>query len=73
MLAKKYEFCSPRNNLAVKLLNCDEVRASVLEMGGFAIEAKKKEIRNHKIVWTSDHWTGPDKVTHTTVTAHCSS
>jgi hypothetical protein len=51
-------------------LNRNEVRASVLEMGGFAIEATKKEIRNHKISWTSDHWAGPDKVTYTTVTAH---
>jgi hypothetical protein len=39
-------------------------------MGGFAIEATKKEICNHQIAWTSDHWTGPDKVTYTTVTAH---
>jgi hypothetical protein len=51
-------------------LNRAEVRASVLKMGGFAIEATKKEIRNHQIAWTSDHWTGLDKVTYTTVTAH---
>ena len=51
-------------------LNRNEVRASVLEMGGFAIEATKKKIHSHKIAWTSDHWAGPDKVTYTTVTAH---
>ena len=39
-------------------------------MGEFAIEASKKEIRNDNIAWTSDHWTGLDKVTYTTVTAH---
>jgi hypothetical protein len=39
-------------------------------MGGFAIEAMKKEIRYHLIAWTSDHWTGLDKVTYTSVTAH---
>ena len=39
-------------------------------MGEFAIEASKKEIRNGNIAWTSDHWTGLDKVTYTTVTAH---
>jgi hypothetical protein len=33
-------------NKIVKL-TCQEVRASVLEMGGFAIEATKREIRNH--------------------------
>ncbi len=51
-------------------INHHEVRASVLEMSGFAIEATKKEIRNHQIAWASDHWTGPDKVTYTTVIAH---
>ena len=62
----------PLNSESDKIvrLNRDEARASVLEMGGFAIEATKKEIRNHKISWTSDHWAGPDKVTYTTVTAH---
>jgi hypothetical protein len=51
-------------------LNRQEVRDSVFEMGGFAIEATKREIRNHQIAWTSDHWTGADKGTYTTVTAH---
>jgi hypothetical protein len=44
-------------------LNRPEVRDSVIEMGGFAIEATKREIRNHKIAWTTDHWTGADKGT----------
>jgi hypothetical protein len=39
-------------------------------MGGFAIEATRKDICNHQIAWTSDHWMGLDKVTYTTVTAH---
>jgi hypothetical protein len=51
-------------------LNRQEVRDSVIEMGGFAIEATKREIRNHKIAWTTDHWTGANKGTYTTVTAH---
>ena len=49
-------------NKIVKL-TCQEVRASVLEMGGFAIEAAKREICNHQIAWTTDHWTGADKGT----------
>ena len=63
---------SPLNSEYDKIvgLNRDDIRASVLEMGGFAIVATKKEIRNHKIAWTSDHWTGPDKVTYITVAAH---
>ena len=51
-------------------LNRDEVRATVIEMGGIAVEATKREIRNHQIAWTTDHWTGADKGTYTTVTAH---
>ncbi len=51
-------------------LNRQEVRDSVIEMGGYAIEATKREIRNHQIAWTTDHWTGADKGTYTTVTAH---
>ncbi len=51
-------------------LTCQEVRASVLEMDGFAIEAMKREICNHQIMWTTDHWTSTDKGTYTSVTAH---
>jgi hypothetical protein len=57
------------SNKIVKLTH-QEVRASVLEMGGFEIEATKREIRNHRIAWTTDHWMGADKGTYTTVTAH---
>jgi diphthamide synthase (EF-2-diphthine--ammonia ligase) len=39
-----------------------------MEMGRFAIEATKREIHNHQIAWTTDHWTGADKGTYTTVT-----
>jgi hypothetical protein len=39
-------------------------------MGDYAMEATKREVCNHKIVWTADHWTGADKATYTTVTAH---
>ncbi len=34
------------------------------------MEATKREIRSHQILWTTDHWTGTDKETYTTVTAH---
>jgi len=32
-----------------------------MEMGEFAIEATKREIHNHQIARTTDHWTGADK------------
>jgi hypothetical protein len=34
------------------------------------VEATKREIHNHHIAWTTDHWTGQDKATYTTVIAH---
>jgi hypothetical protein len=55
------------SNKIVKL-TCQDIRTSVLEMGGFAIEATKTEICNHQIAWTTDHWMGADKGTYTTAT-----
>ena len=62
----------PLNAESDKIVNLsrNDVRDSVVEMGGFAVEATKREIRNHQISWTTDHWTGADKFTYTTVTAH---
>jgi hypothetical protein len=57
------------SNQIVKL-NCKDIRTPVLEMGEFAIEAMKREIHNHLIGWTNDHWTIPDKGAYTTVMAH---
>jgi hypothetical protein len=37
---------------------------------GYAVEATKREIHNHHIVWMTIHWTGADKLIYTTVTAH---
>ncbi len=47
-----------------------QVRDVVIEMGDYAMEATKREIQNHCIAWTTDHWTGADKATYTIVTAH---
>ncbi len=62
-------FFIPLNSGSDKIvkLNRQEVRDSVIEMGGFAIEATKREIHNHQITWTLD---GADRGTYTTVTAH---
>jgi len=51
-------------------LNHQEVRDSVMEMGVLAIEATKREIHNHQIAWTTDHWTGANKGTYTTGVVH---
>jgi hypothetical protein len=39
-------------------------------MGDYAMEATKREVHNHNIAWTTDHWAGADKATYTTVTVH---
>jgi hypothetical protein len=39
-------------------------------MGDYGMEATKREVHNHNIAWTTDHWTGADKATYTTITAH---
>jgi hypothetical protein len=47
----------PLNTESDKIVNlsCQDVRDSVVKMGGFSIEATKREIRNHQISWTTDH------------------
>ncbi len=68
-------FCrvfTPLNQDSDKIVNlaCNEVQEAVLKMGWYAVEATKQEIKNHHIAWTTDHWTGADKATYTTITAH---
>ena len=61
------------NREAEKIVNvsADQVRDEVMSMGRHAKDATKMEMKNRKVSWTSDHWTGPDGLTYTTVTAHC--
>jgi hypothetical protein len=63
---------TPLNQDSDKIVNLarNQVQEAVLEMGWYAVEATKREIKNHHIAWTTDHWTGADKATYTTVTAH---
>jgi hypothetical protein len=68
-------FCQlfiPLNAESDKIVNlsCNDVGDLVVKMGGFAVEATKREICNHQILWTTDHWMGADKFTYTTVIAH---
>jgi hypothetical protein len=46
------------------------VKDSVIEMGGYAVEATNREICNQHTAWTTEHRTGADKATYTTVTVH---
>ena len=38
--------------------------------GRYAEKAMLLEMREHKIAWTTDHWTGPNDETYSTVTPH---
>ncbi len=62
----------PLNHESDKIvkLHRNQVRDAVLEMCSYAVEATKREIHNHHIAWMTDHWTGQDKATYTTITAH---
>jgi hypothetical protein len=46
------------------------VREQVLQLGKFAKEATKIEMRLHKGAWTSDHWSANDVTYYTTSTKH---
>jgi hypothetical protein len=63
---------TPLNHESSKIINLQlhQVKDAVIEMGDYAMEATKREVHNHKIAWTTDHWTGADKATYTTVTVH---
>jgi hypothetical protein len=63
---------TPLNHESGKIvkLQREQVSDAVIEMGDYAMEATKREVCNHKIAWTTDHWMGADKAIYTTVTAH---
>jgi hypothetical protein len=63
---------TPLNHESSKIFNLqrNQVKDAVIEMVDYAMEATKRWVHNHKIAWTTDHWTGADKATYTTVTAH---
>ena len=49
---------TPLNHESDKIVKLQrhQVKDAVLEMGSYAVEATKREIRNHQIAWTIDHW-----------------
>jgi hypothetical protein len=46
------------------------LRKEVLTLGLIAEDAVRAELRGKRVSYTSDHWTGPNDETYTTVTAH---
>lgn len=51
-------------------INAQSLRTEILTLGMMASEATRRELVGKHVSYTSDHWTGPNDETYTTVTAH---
>ena len=62
----------PLNKRWNEVVNVDMrgIREETMTMGRYAQEATLKELRGRAISWTTDHWTGPNNESYTTLTAH---
>ena len=64
----------PLNKEAPNVVNVnrDGIRGDIMCLGKVAQEATRIELSRecHKITWTTDHWTGPNNETRTTMTGH---
>ena len=48
----------------------DKMRDDIITLGTWTELAVVKELKGKKVSWTTDHWTGKDSHTYTTVTGH---
>jgi len=62
----------PLNKRSGEIVNIDDrgMREMANKMGKYAEEATLKEIKDCEVAWTTDHWTGPNDESYSTVTAH---
>jgi hypothetical protein len=62
----------PMNKKADEIINIDRgaIREHVMEIGRLAVAATEAEMMDQEVLWTTDHWTGPNNQTYTTLTAH---
>ena len=51
-------------------INAQSLCTEILTLGIMASEASRRELVGKHVSYTSDHWTGPNDETYTTVTAH---
>jgi hypothetical protein len=52
------------------VLTSNKLREEVSKIGLYTRQATKIEINRHKCAFTTDHWTGPNNETYTTLTGH---
>jgi hypothetical protein len=63
---------NPLNRNAAAIVNIGRrgIREHAMTLGRFAERATELEVNGREISWTTDHWTGPNDETYSTVTAH---
>ena len=62
----------PFNKKASEITNVNQhtVHEEVMTMGRYAWKATEIGMTGHEVAWTTDHWTGPNDETYSTVTSH---
>jgi hypothetical protein len=62
----------PFNKKADEITNVNytAMREHVMEFGRFCKAATEVEMTDREMSWTTDHWTGPNNLTYSTLTAH---
>jgi hypothetical protein len=62
----------PFNKKASEITNVNRhtVREEIMTMGRYAWKATEIEMTGREVAWTTDHWTGPNDETYSTVTSH---
>jgi hypothetical protein len=74
-MVEEKTFCKmfePLNKKAPEIVNvdCKSIRKVVMLHGRLAKEATRINMEGQEVAWTTDHWTGPNDQTYSTVTAH---
>jgi hypothetical protein len=67
-----HKMFEPFNKKVPEIVNvdCKSIVKVVMRHGRLAKEARQIEMEGQKVAWTTDHWTGPNDQTYSTVTAH---
>ena len=55
-----------------EIVNIDErgIREKIMTLGKYAEKATLEEIKYHEVAWTTDHWTGPNDKSYSTISSY---
>jgi hypothetical protein len=59
-----------RNSSSIVNIRRRSIREQAMTLGRYAERATELEVLGREISWTTDHWTGPNDETYTTVSGH---